>query len=75
MSDRIKSEYEAKRLTLLFQEAKRRFDELTPEQQSAHRREQRISWVYGQLGCMRKGPQLTREQVAELIDKHDQEAK
>jgi hypothetical protein len=53
--------------------ARERFEALSPEEQAAHRREQRISWVYGNLACMRGGPKLTREQVAEMVDRHDRE--
>jgi hypothetical protein len=55
----------------LVAEARARFEALTSEEQREHRRQQRISWVYGQLGCMRNGPVLTREQVAEIVDAHE----
>jgi uncharacterized protein (DUF1810 family) len=48
--------------------AQRRFYELTPAERAAHRREQAISFVWGQLASMKEGPKLTREQIAELYD-------
>ncbi len=53
------------------------FDALTPEEQRAHRREQRISWIYGEH-CLRAWERgcpttMTREQCAEIVDRHDRE--
>ncbi len=55
----------------LMSRAKAAFEALTPEEQAAHRREQRISWVYGEAG-LRNHP-ITREQAAAIVDKHDAE--
>jgi hypothetical protein len=53
------------------------FDALSPEEQRAHRREQRISWVFGDH-CLRmtesgSAPAMTREQAAAIVDRWDAE--
>lgn len=45
----------------LLAEALDAFDRLTPEQQQAHRREQAISFVYGNVSL--HNPNITREMV------------
>jgi hypothetical protein len=39
------------------------FNNLTPDEQRRHRRDQRISWVYGNLAL--SNPNITREMVEE----------
>jgi hypothetical protein len=48
--------------------AQQRFYSLTPAERAAYRREQAISFAWGQVASMKDGPKLTREQVAELYD-------
>jgi hypothetical protein len=50
-------------------EAKRRFEALTPEQQAAHRRDQAISWAWGEALLKYHGnPPITRARIAEIYD-------
>ena len=51
----------------LVKEAQARFDALSPEEQRAHRREQAISFVYGNL--MDCAPHITREEVSAAYDR------
>ncbi len=45
------------------------FDKLTPEEQKAYRREQAISFAYGQLACMKGGTyKVSKERIAEIYD-------
>jgi len=55
-------------LEALLSRANEAFAGMTPEEQARARREQAISFVWGQLACMRGGERLTRQQVAELYD-------
>jgi hypothetical protein len=55
-------------LEALLARANEAFAAMTPEEQARARREQAISFAYGQLACMRGGARLTRGQVAELYD-------
>lgn len=48
------------------------FKNMTPEEQERMRREQAISFTWGQLACMRNGSKLTRAQVAELYDAREE---
>jgi hypothetical protein len=54
-------------LEALLKKANDWFDSLTPDQQREHRREQRRSWVRGEL--MLAHPEMTREEANALIDK------
>lgn len=58
-------------LEALMAEARARFAALSPEEQRAHRREQRISWVRGQIGLMRGREMPSYEEIAKLVDEHD----
>lgn len=52
-------------LQMLIGAAQARFDAMSPEQKDAMRREQKISFVYGQLhDC---APSVTKEEIANLI--------
>jgi hypothetical protein len=42
------------------------FNALPPEEQRKHRREQRISWVYGNLSI--DNPRITREMVEKAVE-------
>lgn len=53
-------------LDALVKEAIARFDRLTPDEQRAHRAEQRRSWVRGEL--MFEHPDMTADQANALID-------
>lgn len=58
-------------LKQLLDRANATFDAMSPEDQKAMRRQQAISFVYGQLACRRSG-QLARETVVELFDARDE---
>lgn len=60
------------KLEALLAEANAAFASMTPEEQKAARREQAISFVWGQLACMRGGERLTRDQIAELYDAREE---
>ena len=47
------------------------FNVLPLEQQRAHRREQRISWVYGEMRL--SGYDISREEVAAIVDGYEGE--
>ncbi len=47
------------------------FAAMTPEEQKEARRQQMISFVYGQLACRRSGS-ILRETVAELFDAREE---
>ncbi len=49
-------------------EAVARFESLTREEQADHRREQRISFVFGNL--LSSGADVTKEEVARMVDGH-----
>lgn len=58
------------KLDELMKKAMKLFNQLTPEEQAAHRREQAISWVKGQalLHHYESGkPDLTEEEVAKMV--------
>ena len=55
-------------LETLLAQANEAFAAMTPEEQKRARREQAISFTWGQLACMRGGEKLTRAQIAELYD-------
>lgn len=57
------------KLNLLVKHAIAAFNALSPEEQKAHRREQAISWAYGQLTCTGRRPYITREMVEQEYDK------
>mgnify|MGYP001589972356 CR=1 FL=1 len=66
-------EAERNRDTMLretLQKALASYDALTPEQKLAHRREQAISWVYGEANM--RAPEgkelLSRDEVARIVD-------
>jgi hypothetical protein len=50
----------------LLREANERFNALSPLEQAAHRREQAISFVYGQLKL--DGVEITKEEIARIYD-------
>jgi hypothetical protein len=65
-------------LNALFEKAKAAFAKLTPEEKAAHRREQRISWVLGQINMMHYEhghPEryITREQAEAAVDRLEAE--
>lgn len=49
----------------LLRKAVEAFNSLTPEQQIAHRREQRKSWVIGEM--MLEHPEMTREEAEQIF--------
>lgn len=55
-------------LDILVRHAMARFKALSPEEQAAHRREQAISWVYGEMG-LAGHTDITKEEVADVIDR------
>ena len=73
------------KLNELFREAMDRFNALSPEEKAAHRREQAISWVYGEMLLTRfeRGePELSNEEkeklqqdVADIYDRREKEKK
>lgn len=65
---------DGRNLKQLVADAMARFNALTPEQQAAHRFEQRVSWVYGEM-CLesRLSPPMTKDEVREMIRKYDAE--
>lgn len=56
-------------LDKLLREACAAFDALTPEQQRAHRRAQRKSWVVGEM--LIENPEMDREYVEKLFEEID----
>lgn len=54
------------KLDALVRHAMANFKALPPEEQAAHRREQKISWVYGEMGLA--GHEVTKEQIARVLD-------
>lgn len=60
------------KLEALLAQANEAFAAMTPEEQARARREQAISFTYGQLACMRGGERLTRAQIAELYDAREE---
>jgi hypothetical protein len=50
----------------LLKEANAAFDKLSPDEKAAHRREQYISFVYGQLKL--SGRNVTKESLAKAYD-------
>lgn len=57
------------KLYALMREAQVKFDALSPEEKAAHRREQAISWVYGEMR-LEGNDAITKEEIAELYDKN-----
>lgn len=57
------------KLDALLAQANAAFDALSPEEQQAHRRAQRISWVWGELRL--SGYDVTEEEVARSVDEYD----
>lgn len=55
----------------LVRKAMEKFNSLSPKEQAEHRQAQRVSWVYGEMRLA--GHDVTREQVAEMIKKRDEE--
>jgi hypothetical protein len=53
-------------LDAMLKKANADFEMLSPEEKTAHRREQYISFVYGQLRL--SGRDITKEQVAAVYD-------
>lgn len=54
----------------LLARARAAFDQLTPAEQAAHRREQAISWAWGQLALKYGGePPVSRARIGELYDR------
>lgn len=53
-------------LEILIREAVAAFDAMTPEQQHAHRKAQRRSWVVGELRLQH--PEMSRIQVESIVD-------
>lgn len=53
------------KLQMLLENAQARFDTMSPEEQAAMWREQKISFIYGQLqDC---APSVTKEEIANFI--------
>jgi hypothetical protein len=52
----------------LIQRARRAFEGLTSAQKEAHKREQAISWVYGEMKLA--GHNIPREEIAKIYDSH-----
>jgi len=59
----------AEELKELMRKARAAYEQLSPEEKRAMRREQRISWVYGQMGL--SGRKITREEAARIVDEYD----
>ena len=59
-------------LHALVQKAMAAFEALTPEQQRAHRAEQRRSWVIGNM--LLDHPDMTRERAEQIVDRVRREA-
>lgn len=53
-------------ISQLVKKAMAAFNKLSPEEQAAHRREQKISFVYGQL--MLSGREVSKEEIARVHD-------
>jgi hypothetical protein len=56
------------KLDILIRHAMAKFKALSPEEQAAHRREQAISWVYGEMG-LAGHTEVTKEEIADVIDR------
>lgn len=54
--------------TELLKQANEAFASLTPDEQRRARREQAISFTWGNLALTRGGPKLTREEIGVLYD-------
>ena len=52
----------------LMQRAQRAFEGLNSAQKEAHRREQAISWVYGEMKLA--GHNISREEIVKMYDNH-----
>lgn len=58
-------------LEALMQRAKDAVAAMFPEERAAMWREQRISWVRGQIGLMHGREMPSYEEIAALVDAHD----
>jgi hypothetical protein len=56
------------KLDILIRHAMAKFKALSPEDQAAHRREQAISWVYGEMG-LAGHTEITKEEIADVVDR------
>lgn len=55
-------------LEALLARANEAFASMTPEEQARARREQHISFAWGNLALMRQGPRVTREELGQMYD-------
>ncbi len=57
-------------LEALLKKAQAHYDGLSVEEKLAHRREQAISWVFGQVNLSRpEGTPISREEVERIVDR------
>lgn len=65
------------KLDALVKEAMQAFNSLSPQEQAAHRRDQAISWAYGNLLCKygEGAGGVTEEQIAKMYDEKNGELK
>lgn len=65
------------KLNALVKEAMEAFNSLSPQEQAKHRREQAISWAYGNLLCKygEGAGGVTEEQIAKMYDEKNGEPK
>jgi hypothetical protein len=56
------------KLDALIRQAMANFDTFSPKEQAAHRREQAISWIYGEMGLAGR-TEVTKEEIAEVLDR------
>ncbi len=63
-------EFNASAMQAMAKAAQDAFDKLTPEEKAAYRREQAISWAWGQLACMKGGTNepISKERIGEIYD-------
>lgn len=54
-------------LAKLLEKAKAAYDAQTPEEKWKHRREQLISWTYGEMQL--RGRELSRQEVEAIVDR------
>lgn len=57
------------KIDALVKKAMAAFDALSPEEQRAHRREQAVSWVFGEMKLENEDSPVTREEIADLYDR------
>lgn len=55
-------------LDALVARARANFDALSPAQQAAHRRDQAISWVYGEMR-LAGHENVTKAEIADIVDR------